>query len=71
MQGIIDRFEGIYAVVELEDKRITNIEIARLPVDAKEGSVLIFKGNTIEIDKTETNKVKTEVDNIMNELYKK
>ena len=43
MKVIIDRFEGDYAVIELEDKTICNMPIKLLPEGAIEGSVLELK----------------------------
>ena len=35
MKGIIDRFEGKYAVVELEDGKMINIDKAQLPIGSR------------------------------------
>jgi hypothetical protein len=51
MQIIIDRFEGDYAVVELESLKTVQMPICLLPNGAVEGDVII-----IEIDKDETKK---------------
>ena len=40
MQIIIDRFEGDYAVVELENKNFINLPRALVPIDAREGNRL-------------------------------
>lgn len=40
MQVIIDRFEGLYAVIELPDRTTKNIPRHLLPNAAKEGDVL-------------------------------
>ena len=48
MKGIIDRFEANYAVIELEDKSMINIEIKKLPSVAKEGYVININDNTID-----------------------
>ena len=36
----IDRFEGDFAIVELEDKTFSNIPRIAIPLEAKEGSVI-------------------------------
>ena len=56
MRVIIDRFEGIYAVCEKEDKTMMDILKINLPSKAKEGDVLIFENNMIFIDVEETEK---------------
>jgi hypothetical protein len=40
MLGVIDRFEGEFAVIELEDDRVINMKRKDIPKEAKEGSVL-------------------------------
>lgn len=49
MKAIIDRFEGEYAIVELENKKMINMSKELLPKEAKEGTVL-----EIRIDFEET-----------------
>jgi hypothetical protein len=57
MLGIIDRFEGNLVVVELQDKRIINIEKSKIPIEAVEGDVLnIDKDITIDLKETENRK---------------
>ncbi len=38
---IIDRFEGSYAICELEDKTTVKVPKYKLPLEAKEGDCLI------------------------------
>jgi len=40
MNVTIDRFEGNFALVELEDKTLANMPKTRLPQDAKEGDII-------------------------------
>jgi DNA-binding protein len=54
LKGIIDRFEGNYAVVELEDRRMTNIEKSLLPENVAEGDCIILEDGKYIIDKNET-----------------
>lgn len=51
MSVIIDRFEGDFAVVELENKSFANMPKSLLPQGAKEGSVLSIELNTEETAK--------------------
>ncbi len=39
---IIDRFEGMYAICEEEDKTMLSIPKYRLPLDCKEGDCIIL-----------------------------
>ena len=43
MRLIIDRFEGDFAVVELEDRSTIDIPKKLIPKGAKEGDVLVSK----------------------------
>ena len=50
MNIIIDRFEGNFVIVELEDKRMINMPIELVPAEAKEGDILEIQ---VALDKTE------------------
>ena len=56
MKGIIDRFEGEFAVVET-DKGFVNVPRAKLPAEAKEGAVIDLDSfsvdNKAEAERTE------------------
>lgn len=52
MRIIIDRFEGDFAVVELEDKSFVDMPLKLIPEGAKEGDIL-----EIEINREETEKL--------------
>lgn len=57
MLGIIDRFEEKFAVVELENKKVINIEKNKIPIEAMVGDVLnIDKYITIDLEKTKKRK---------------
>jgi len=64
MKVIIDRFEGDFAVVELENRSTINMPKQLIPEGAKEGDVL-----NIEIDTEETNKRKEKVKKLMDNLW--
>lgn len=70
MKLIIDRFEGEYAVCEKENSEMLDIEVDKLPQNAKEGDVLIFDGENIKIDKKAISKRKKEIENLMDDLWK-
>lgn len=68
MKGIIDRFEGDYAVVEMSDMKMINIERHKIPVDAKEGDVLIL-GEVISIDENETIQRKKRIQEMIKDIW--
>ena len=68
IKGIIDRFEGQYAVVELSDGKIIDIDRAQLPAEAEEGMVIdIFSSITINLD--ETKRRKEEIEKLTEDLW--
>jgi hypothetical protein len=68
MKGIIDRFEGEYAVVELQDGKMMNINKTKLPTGVQEGMV-IHISEVITIDKAETVKRKKEIQKLTEGLW--
>ena len=64
MKVIIDRFEGEYAIVEIEIGKFVNIPKILLP-NAKEGDVV-----KIEIDKNETELQRKKIENLMEKVFK-
>ncbi|WFD11560.1 DUF3006 domain-containing protein [Tepidibacter hydrothermalis] len=69
MKGIIDRFENKLAVVELENKSLININRSKIPKSAKEGDVILINKDNISLDLNETNNLKKEINDLMNELF--
>lgn len=63
MKVIIDRFEGDYAVVEIEIGKCVNIPKILIP-NAKEGDTI-----KIEIDKKETLERKKHIQELMNNVF--
>lgn len=63
MKVIIDRFEGDYAVVEIEIGKCVNIPKVLIP-NAKEGDII-----KIEIDKKETLERKKHIQELMNNVF--
>ena len=68
MKGIIDRFEGNYAVVELRDGKMMNINKIKLPTGVEEGMVINI-AEVITIDKAETVKRKKEIEKLTEGLW--
>ncbi len=63
MKVIIDRFEGDYAVVEVEEGCFVDMPKVLIP-DAKEGDVV-----SIQIDKNKTKEREKHVENLINQLF--
>jgi hypothetical protein len=68
MKGIIDRFEGKYAVVEVEGGRMIDVDKSQLPIGAKEGMVIQIS-ESITIDIEETKKRKEEIEELTKDLW--
>lgn len=69
MKAIIDRFEGHFAVCEKEDEEMINIEKSKLPLNSKEGDVLIINGENITFDEEETNALRERMRKLMDSLW--
>ncbi|APF27848.1 hypothetical protein NPD7_3170 [Clostridium sporogenes] len=70
MKGIIDRFEENFAIVELEDKKIINIDKNIIPKKAKEGDVINIKGDIITLNEKESERLKKEIDELTEDMWK-
>lgn len=68
MLGIIDRFENNFAVVELENEKMINIDVSKLPQDAKEGDVLNID-EEITINFEQTQKLKKQIDKFIEDIW--
>lgn len=64
MNVIIDRFEGDFAVVELDGRGFSKIPKELIPKGAEEGTVL-----TIYVNKEETEKRKEEISRLFNDVW--
>lgn len=64
MKITIDRIEGEYAVVELENKTMLDMSILLIPEGAKEGDII-----SIEIDKKETETRTKRIEKLMHDLW--
>lgn len=63
MKVIIDRFEGDYAVVEIDKETIVKMPKVLVP-SAKENDIII-----IEVDKKETAKRKKHIQKLMDNVF--
>ncbi|MCH5314427.1 MAG: DUF3006 domain-containing protein [Eubacterium sp.] len=64
MKWIIDRFEGDYALCEIENGTVLNVPRNALPENAREGDVI-----SVFIDIGETENRKSNVNKLMNDLF--
>ena len=69
VQGIIDRFEGNIAVVEINGGDMKDFPKSSLPKGAKVGDMLIIDGDKITVSKEGTKQLKKEIDDLMDELF--
>ena len=69
MKAIIDRFEGVYAVCETENKEYINILKSELPQGIKEGDVLNCINDKWNIDTATTKERKEKIKNKLNSLF--
>ena len=62
---IVDRIEADFAVCEIEEGSFTDIPLKALPNGVKEGDVI-----KISVEAEETEKRKSNINNLMNNLFK-
>ncbi|PIH03322.1 DUF3006 domain-containing protein [Clostridium combesii] len=70
MKGIIDRFEENFAIIELEDKKMINIDKNIIPKKAKEGDVINIEGDIITLNEKESERLKKEIDELTEDMWK-
>jgi hypothetical protein len=70
MKGIVDRIEGEYAVVETETG-IKDVPISWFGVRPSDGEAVDIdeEGMTASVEREKTQKLKDEVEKLMNELF--
>ncbi len=68
-KGVIDRFEGDWAVIELEDGAIIDIPISNLPSNVSEGSLVLIEGNKATLLAEDTRARRRYIDELMEELF--
>ena len=62
MRYIIDHFEEKFAVCEDEKGNLVDIKKSEIPETAQEGDVLIYKNGKYIVDKSETEKLRKEIE---------
>jgi len=68
LRAVIDRFEGEYAVLDIEGK-LENIKKSEIPENAGEGDVLLKLAGRWIIDRGGTETLKKEVDDLAEEIW--
>lgn len=69
MRYIIDHFEEKFAVCEDEKGNLVDIKKSEISETAQEGDVLIYKNGKYIVDKSETEKLRKEIEDLMNEVW--
>lgn len=69
MRGIIDRFEGDFAVVELEGRQMKDIPKRDLAHGAKEGDVIFLVNGKYQVDQAETQQRKAEIAKLTENMW--
>ncbi len=69
MKYTIDRFEGTIAVCEDEQKNMVNIPKYRLPLEVKEGDIIVEVEGMLQIDDEETNERRKKAKQLMSKLF--
>jgi len=69
VRGIIDRFEGEYAVVEMDNRIMKNIKIEMLPQGVKEGTAIKYVKGEWQIDRERSENLKSELDELAKDLF--
>ena len=66
---VIDRFEGVFAVCEDENKNIVNIKREIVPKEAKEGDILVQEKDKYVIDYNSVKARKKYIKELTNDLW--
>lgn len=69
MKGIVDRIEGEFVVIELNEEMI-NVHKSKLPEDIKEGDIVELVGDEFIKLPEETARRKSEINDLFNSLKK-
>jgi hypothetical protein len=68
VKGIIDRFEGKFAVVEIEGKT-KDFPKSIFPKSAFVGDVVEINGDKVKVLKEETEKLRQEIEELMEDVW--
>jgi hydrogenase maturation factor len=67
-KGVVDRFEGDIAVIEIGGET-RDIPLKALPDNVQVGDIIIFDGKSARIDHEETAKKEREIKKLMDEVW--
>lgn len=67
MKGVVDRIEGKFLVVELEDGNMLDIPVEKAS-NAKEGDVILIEGDSIRVDAEDTKRRSENIKKLFDEL---
>ncbi|MFC4305693.1 DUF3006 domain-containing protein [Cohnella boryungensis] len=67
-RGIIDRFEGDIAVVEVDGSTRDYVR-SKLPRGAQAGDAIVIENGEIRLDEAAKEKRKRDIDRLMDELF--
>jgi hypothetical protein len=68
-RGVIDRFEEDIAVIDINGVTV-DVPKVKLPPEAKPGDSIIIDGEVYRMDANDTAKRKSEIDRLMDDLFK-
>ena len=69
MKGIIDRFEGSFAVVEGEGRKMIHVPREELPEEAKEGDAIVYIHGEYRMDQAETDQRRKRIEELSRDLW--
>ncbi|GIN86996.1 hypothetical protein J6TS2_33820 [Heyndrickxia sporothermodurans] len=69
MKYVIDQLEEKFAVCEDENGNMVDIERSKIPSKAKVGDVLVIKNGKYVVDKSQTRKLRKEIENLMDDVW--
>lgn len=69
MKYVIDRIEENIAICEDENGQIVELSLEKLPLNVKEGSIIIEENSTYIIDEKATENKRKEIKKRMNNLW--
>ncbi|CAH0345725.1 DUF3006 domain-containing protein [Bacillus sp. CECT 9360] len=67
-KGVIDRFEGSIAVVEVAGETV-DFPKDIFPKEAKAGDVVEISGDNVKVLNSETEKLRKEIEDLMDEVW--
>jgi len=67
---IFDRFEGGFAICEKSDRTMVRLPRASLPPETREGDVLLMEGETVRVDKAETERRRRSAEQKLKDLWR-